>query len=70
MEINLHAEELVRICVWDNYVYYVVGSEKEAEKILKENLKIELTERDALIIGILKVIETDNLIHKFNTYVV
>ena len=70
MEINLHAEELVRRCVWDNYVYYVVGSEKEAEKILKENLKIELTERDALIIGILKVIETDNLIHKFNTYVV
>lgn len=70
MQIILNAEELIKRCVWDNYVYYVLGSEKEAEKILKENQSIQLTERDALIIGLLKVIETDNLIHKFNTYVV
>jgi hypothetical protein len=31
---------------------------------------MDITERDALIIGLLKVIETDNLIHKFNTYVI
>lgn len=70
MKITLCAEDLVRRCVWDSYVYYIVGSEKEAEKILKENKQIELSERDALVIGLLKVIETDNLIHKFNTYVV
>jgi hypothetical protein len=70
MQIKVHAEDLVKRCVWDSYVYYVVGSEKEAEKILKENQIMELSERDALIIGLLKVIETDNLIHKFNTYVV
>lgn len=70
MKITLCAEELIKMCVWDSYVYYVVGSEKSAEKILKENENIELSERDALIIGLLKVIETDNLIHKFNTYVV
>jgi hypothetical protein len=70
MEITLFAEDIVKRCVWDNYVYYVVGSEKEAEKILKENKKINISERDALIIGLLKVIETDNLIHKFNTYIV
>jgi hypothetical protein len=70
MEINLYAEDIIKRCLWDNYVYYVVGSEKEAEKILLENKKISLSERDALIIGLLKVIETDNLIHKFNTYIV
>jgi len=70
MEITLQADELIKRCVWDNYVYYVVGSEKESEKILKENQIIKLSERDALVIGLLKVIETDNLIHKFNTYVV
>jgi hypothetical protein len=70
MQITITPEDLIRRCVWDNYVYYVLGSEKEAEKILKENQPMELSERDALIIGILKVIETDNLIHKFNTYVV
>ena len=70
MQIQLYPEDLIKRCVWDSYVYYVVGSEKEAEKILKENQKLEISERDALIIGLLKVIETDNLIHKFNTYVV
>ena len=70
MQITINPEDLIRRCVWDNYVYYVLGSEKEAEKILKENQPMSLTERDALIIGLLKVIESDNLIFKFNTYVV
>jgi hypothetical protein len=69
MKIVLQAEDIIKRCLWDSYVYYVVGSEKEAEKILKENKEIEISERDALVIGLLKVIETDNLIHKFNTYV-
>lgn len=69
MNIKIYPEDIVRMCLWDHYVYYIVGSEKEAEKILKENKEIEISERDALVIGLLKVIETDNLIHKFNTYV-
>jgi hypothetical protein len=70
MKITLCAEELIKRCVWDNYVYYIVGSEKEAEKLLKENKEMEISERDALVIGLLKIIETTNLIHKFNTYVI
>lgn len=70
MKIILTSEDLVRRCVWDHYVYYIVGSEKEGERILKENKEFEISERDALVIGLLKVIETDNLIHKFNSYLV
>lgn len=70
MTIKVYPEDIVRRCLWDNYVYYIIGSEKEAEKILKENKEIEISEREALIIGLLKVIETTNLIHKFNTYIV
>lgn len=70
MKILLTPEDIVKRCSWDNYVYYILGSDKEGEKVLKENQEFEITERDALIIGILKVIETDNLIHKFNTYIV
>jgi hypothetical protein len=70
MKITLCAEDLIKRCVWDSYVYYVLGSEKEGERILKENQPMDISERDALIIGLLKVIETDNLIHKFNTYIV
>jgi hypothetical protein len=70
MKIQILPEELIKRCLWDSYVYYVLGTEKEGERILKENSEIELTEKDALIIGLLKVIETDNLIFKFNTYIV
>lgn len=68
MKIQIFPEDIVKRCLWDSYTYYVVGSEKEAEKILKENKEFELSERDAIIIGLLKVIETDNLIHRFNDY--
>lgn len=70
MQITIQPEELIKMCLWDSYVYYILGSDKEAEKILKENKEMKINERDALIIGLLKVIETDNLIHKFNTYVI
>jgi hypothetical protein len=70
MLIKVQPEDLVKRCVWDNYTYYVLGSEKEAELLLKENKEFEISERDALVIGLLKVIETTNLIHKFNTYIV
>ena len=70
MRIILHPEDIVKRCLWDSYSYYVVGSEKEAEKILKENKEFELSERDAIVIGLLKVMETDNLVHRFNDYMV
>jgi hypothetical protein len=70
MNIKIYPEDIVKRCLWDHYVYYILGgSDKEAEKILKENTEIEVSEKDALVIGLLKVIETDNLIHKFNGYV-
>ena len=70
MTIKIYPEDIVRRCLWDHYVYYILGgSDKEAEKILRENQEIEVSEKDALVMGLLKVIETDNLIHKFNGYI-
>ena len=69
MQIKITPEDLVRRCVWDSYVYYILGSDKEGQRILAENEEMEMCERDALVIGLLKIIETDNLIHKFNTYI-
>jgi hypothetical protein len=70
MTIKIYPEDIVKRCLWDNYVHYVVGSEKEAEKILRENKEMEVSERDAFIMGLLKIMETENLIHKFNSYVI
>lgn len=70
MKISLLPEEIVKRGLWDSYVYYIVKSEKEAERILKENSEIEISETDGLVMGLLKIIETTNLVHKFNVYVV
>lgn len=66
MRILLRPSDIVKRALWDTYVYYVVGSEKEAEKLLLDDQEFEISERDAYVIGLLKVIETDNLIHRFN----
>lgn len=70
MKILIKPEDIIKRCCWDSYVYYIVGgSDKEAQKILEENEEMEMSEKDALVIGLLKVIETNNLIHKFNTFI-
>jgi hypothetical protein len=68
MRILVKPEELVRLCLWDNYTYYILGSDKDAEKMLLENNEFEIQDRDALVIGLLKILETTNLIHKFNSF--
>lgn len=70
MKITIFPDEIIKRGLWDTYAYYIVGSEKEAERILKEGNEIEISERDGLVMGLLKIIETTNLVHKFNTYTV
>lgn len=69
MRILVKPEELVRLCLWDNYTYYILGSDKDAEKMLLENSEFEINDKDALVIGLIKILETTNLIHKFNTFI-
>lgn len=68
MKILIKPSDIVELALWDNFTYYVVGSEKDAEALLIENKEFELSEKNALIIGLLKVINTDNMIHRFNDY--
>lgn len=69
MQIKIYPEELVKCGVWDSFTYYLIGDDKKSQKILEENIEFELSEKDALIIGILKVLETPNLIHRFNQFI-
>lgn len=66
MKILIKPEDIIKRCLWDNYVYYIVGSNKEAEKVLLKNEEVEISEKDAFVIGLLKIMETENLIHRFN----
>jgi hypothetical protein len=69
MQIKIYPEELVKCGVWDSYAYYIIGDDKKSQKLLTENKEFEITSKDALVIGLLKVIETPNLIHRFNQFV-
>lgn len=70
MQIKITPEDIVKRGLWDYYTYYIVGNEKEAQELLKNNQEFVLSEKDAIVIGLLKVMETDNLIHRFNDYII
>jgi len=67
MIITVTPEDLIRRCLWSDYKRFVLKdkSEQDIQSLIKENKPIVLTENDAYAIGLLKVIETDNLIHRF-----
>jgi len=70
MKVVLTPEEIIKTCLWDSYVYYILkGSSKEAERILRDETEIVLNDKEALVLGLFKTIETTNLVHKFNTYI-
>lgn len=70
MKILLTPRDIIERCLWDNYYHYILDNNKEvAAKMIKENLEFELSERDALVIGLIKVIITDNFVKRFNDYI-
>ena len=70
MIITICPEDIIRRCLWSDYKRFVLKdkSEQEIQILIKENKPIVLTENDAYAIGLLKVIETDNLIHRFTVH--
>jgi len=68
MQIIVTPNDIIQRCLWDKYKKYCLHnkSEDEVKKIVDENKPVHLNEEDAYVIGLLKIIETDNLIHRFN----
>jgi hypothetical protein len=71
MIITVTPEDLIRRCLWSDYKRFTLRnkSELEIEILIRENKPMLLTEDDAYAIGLLKVIETDNLVHRFTVHV-
>lgn len=67
MIITVTPEDIIKRCLWSDYKRFVLKNqtEEEIKQIIDENKPIILSENDAYVIGLLKVIETDNLIHRF-----
>jgi hypothetical protein len=68
MIITIKPEDIIKRCLWSSYKRYVLKnlSEDEINTIITLNQPTVISEDDAFVIGLIKVIETDNLIHRFN----
>lgn len=64
----LTPESIIKRCLWMNFKKFVLKnkSEEEIQRIVEENKPFELLENDAYVIGLLRIVETDNLVHRFN----
>jgi hypothetical protein len=72
MQIILTPNDIIERCLWDKYFKFVLynKTENEIKTFIEENSPITISEEDAYAIGLLKIIETDNLIHRFNENII
>ena len=67
MNILITPEDIIKRCLYTKYKKFVLSGKNKADikQIIEKNELITLSENDAYVIGLLKVIETDNLVHRF-----
>ena len=67
MNILVTPEDIIRRCLFSSYKKFILKDKTKAEtiKIIEDNEIHSLSENDAYVIGLLKVVETDNLVHRF-----
>jgi hypothetical protein len=72
MKIILTIEEIIKRCLWSKYKKFVLknNTEEEINDIIIKNSLIEISENDAFVVGLLKIVETENLIHQFNLHII
>jgi len=68
MKLIVTPEDIIKRCLWNDFQYYVL-KEKDIEKFITENKEFELSEEDALVVGLLKILETPNLVHRLKQQV-
>lgn len=68
MQIIVTPNDIIQRCLWDKYKRFIIyeKTEEDIKKVVDENKPFSLSEEDAYAIGLLRIIETDNLVHRFN----
>lgn len=67
MQILITPEDIIKRCLWLDYKRFCLKdtrNEEEIRRIIEENKPIALDEDDAFVIGLLKIVETPNLVHR------
>lgn len=71
MIITINPDDIIKRGLWIEYKKFVLKdkTEDEIKEIVEKNEPTVISEEDAYVIGLLKVIETDNLVHRFNYHI-
>lgn len=66
MQIVITPDDIIRRCLWLDYKKFCLKNKNEEEitRIIEENKPVALKEEDAYVIGLLKIVETPNLVHR------
>lgn len=68
MIITIKPDDIIKRGLWCDYKKFILKDKSDDEiiKFVTDNNSMVINENDAYVIGLIKVIETDNLIHRFN----
>jgi hypothetical protein len=71
MQLLITPEDIIRRCLWSDYQRFCLTgkSADEINKIIEENQPVVLKEEDAYVIGLLKIVETPNLVHRLKEHI-
>lgn len=71
MQILTSPEDIIKRCLWSDYKRFCLKNmpEEEMNKMIEDNNPIALNEEDAYVIGLLKIVETPNLIHRLKEHI-
>jgi len=68
MQILITPEDIIKRCLWSEYKRFCLKgkTDDDIDQIIKKNKPEILSENDAFVIGLLRIVETPKLIHRFN----
>jgi len=71
MIITIQFSDIIKRCLWNEYKRFCLIDKTQDEiiKLIQEDKPFIISEEDAYVIGLLKVIETDNLVHRFKIHI-
>lgn len=72
MIITIQPDDIIKRGLWSDYKRFVLKdkTEEEIKTIVEKNEPTVIDEDSAYVIGLLKVIESENIIHRFNQHIV
>ena len=69
MKIYIKPTEIIELSLWDDYYQYIHPKDVSVEEFLNNNEEFEIDSKDALVMGLLKTVKTNNLVHRMNQHI-